>query len=38
MSSLDIFYLSGWLCLALIPLCFLVPRPAGGGPPPVAAD
>ncbi len=31
LSSLDIFYLSGWLCLALIPLCFLVPRPAGGG-------
>jgi DHA2 family multidrug resistance protein len=38
LSSLDFFYLSGWLCLALIPLCFLVRRPAGGGPAPVAAD
>jgi DHA2 family multidrug resistance protein len=38
LSSLDLFYLSGWLCLALIPLCFLVRRPAGGGPVPVAAD
>ncbi len=38
LSSLDLFYLSGWLCLALIPLCFLVRRPAGGGPAPVAAD
>jgi DHA2 family multidrug resistance protein len=38
LSSIDFFYLSGWLCLALIPLCFLVRRPAGGGPAPVAAD
>jgi DHA2 family multidrug resistance protein len=38
LSSLDLFYLSGWLCVALIPLCFLVRRPAGGGPAPVAAD
>ena len=38
LSSLDLFHLSGWLCVALIPLCFLVRRPAGGGPAPVAAD
>ena len=38
LSSLDLFYLSAWLCVALIPLCFLVRRPAAGGPAPVAAD
>ena len=38
LSSLDLFYLSGWLCVALIPLCFLVRRPAAGGPTPVAAE
>jgi MFS transporter, DHA2 family, multidrug resistance protein len=38
LSSLDLFYLSALLCVALIPLCFLVRRPAGGGPAPVAAD
>ena len=38
LSSLDLFYLSAWLCVALIPLCFLVRRPAVGGPMPVAAD
>jgi DHA2 family multidrug resistance protein len=38
LSSLDLFYLSGWLCVALIPLCFIVRRPAAGGPTPVAAD
>jgi DHA2 family multidrug resistance protein len=38
LSSLDLFYLSAWLCVALIPLCFLVRRPATGGPTPVAAD
>ncbi|MEA3149832.1 MAG: transporter, family, multidrug resistance protein [Gammaproteobacteria bacterium] len=38
MSSLDLFYLSAWLCVALIPLCFLVRRPAAGGPTPVAAE
>jgi len=27
LSSLDLFYLSGWLVLLLIPLCFLVRRP-----------
>jgi DHA2 family multidrug resistance protein len=30
LSSLDLFYLSGWLALALIPLCWMVARPAGG--------
>jgi MFS transporter, DHA2 family, multidrug resistance protein len=38
LSSLDLFYLSAWLCVALIPLCFLVRRPARGGATPVAAD
>ena len=38
LSSLDLFYLSAWLSVALIPLCFLVRRPAAGGPTPVAAD
>ena len=31
LSSLDIFYFSGWLVILLIPLCWLVRRPAGGG-------
>jgi MFS transporter, DHA2 family, multidrug resistance protein len=30
LSSLDIFYFSGWLVLMLIPLCWLVRRPSGG--------
>ena len=30
LSSLDIFYFSAWLVLLLIPLCWLVRRPAGG--------
>ena len=30
LSSLDIFYFSGWLAISLIPLCWLVRRPAGG--------
>ncbi len=38
LSSLDLFYLSAWLCVALIPLCFLVRRPTVGGTMPVAAD
>jgi MFS transporter, DHA2 family, multidrug resistance protein len=38
LSSLDLFYLSAWLCLALIPLCFLVRRPAATGAAPVAAE
>jgi MFS transporter, DHA2 family, multidrug resistance protein len=38
LSSLDLFYLSAWLCVAVIPLCFLVRRPAAGGPMPVAAE
>lgn len=37
LSSLDLFYLSGWVVLALIPLCWFVRRPVGGGGP-VAAD
>src|SRR5882762_656574 len=38
LSSLDLFYISAWVSVALIPLCFLVRRPAAGGPTPVAAD
>jgi DHA2 family multidrug resistance protein len=36
LSSLDIFYFSAWLCVALIPLCFLVPKlkAARATPPP----
>jgi DHA2 family multidrug resistance protein len=30
LSSIDIFYLSGWLSLLLIPLCWLARRPRGG--------
>lgn len=30
LSSLDIFYLSGWLVILLVPLCWLVRRPSGG--------
>jgi DHA2 family multidrug resistance protein len=30
LSSLDIFYFSGWLVVLLIPLCWLVRRPSGG--------
>ena len=38
LSSLDLFYLSGWLCVALIPLCFLVRRPPAQGAVAAAAD
>jgi MFS transporter, DHA2 family, multidrug resistance protein len=38
LSSLDLFYFSAWLCVALIPLCFLVPRPTGAPAAAVAAD
>lgn len=38
LSSLDLFYASAWLCVALIPLCFLVRRPAVTGAVAVAAD
>ena len=38
LSSLDLFYLSAWLCVAMIPLCFLVKRPGGGVPTPVGKD
>ena len=30
LSSLDIFYFSGWLVMLLIPLCWLVRRPSAG--------
>jgi DHA2 family multidrug resistance protein len=38
LSSLDLFYISAWLTVAMIPLCFIVRRPAGGGHAPAAAD
>jgi DHA2 family multidrug resistance protein len=38
LSSIDLFYLSGWLSVALIPLCFLVRRPAVHGAVVAAAD
>jgi DHA2 family multidrug resistance protein len=38
LSSIDLFYISGWLCVALIPLCFLVRRPASQGHVAAAAD
>jgi DHA2 family multidrug resistance protein len=38
LSSLDIFYLSGWLAVAVVPLCWLVRRPASGGAAVAAAD
>ncbi len=37
LSSLDLFYLSGWLAVLLIPICWMVRRPAGG-PPAAAAE
>ena len=30
LSSLDIFYFSGWLAMLVVPLCWLVRRPLGG--------
>jgi DHA2 family multidrug resistance protein len=38
LSSLDLFYVSAWLSVLLIPLCFLVRRPAAVGNAPVAAE
>jgi MFS transporter, DHA2 family, multidrug resistance protein len=38
LSSLDFFYVSAWLCVVLIPLCFLVKRPTPNGAIAVAAD
>jgi DHA2 family multidrug resistance protein len=38
LSSIDFFYLSAWLCVALLPLCFMVRRPAAGGAVVAAAD
>src|SRR5258707_12348886 len=37
LSSLDLFYASAWLSVLMIPLCFLVRRPAVGGAVAVAA-
>jgi DHA2 family multidrug resistance protein len=38
LSSLDLFYLSAWLSVVLIPLCFMVRKPTPSGPIAVAAD
>jgi MFS transporter, DHA2 family, multidrug resistance protein len=38
LSSLDLFYLSAWLCVALLPLCFLVRRPVVSGEVTAAAE
>jgi len=38
LSSLDLFYFSAWLCVALLPLCFLVRRPTPSGEAVAAAD
>jgi DHA2 family multidrug resistance protein len=38
LASIDFFYISAWLSVAMIPLCFIVRRPAGGGHAPAAAD
>ena len=38
LSSLDLFYISGWLSVAMIPLCFIVRRPAPTGAVVAAAD
>jgi MFS transporter, DHA2 family, multidrug resistance protein len=38
LSSLDLFYLCGWLSVLLIPLCFLVRKPTPTGAIAVAAD
>ena len=38
LSSLDLFYVSAWLSVLMIPLCFLVRRPTVGGHAPAAAD
>jgi DHA2 family multidrug resistance protein len=38
LSSIDLFYISGWLSVALMPLCFLVRRPTGAPGVTAAAD
>jgi DHA2 family multidrug resistance protein len=38
LSSLDLFYFSAWLSVALIPLCFVVPRPKANGEAPAPAE
>jgi DHA2 family multidrug resistance protein len=37
LASLDFFWISGWVCLAVIPLVWLTRRSVGGGGP-AAAD
>jgi DHA2 family multidrug resistance protein len=38
MSAIDIFWVSGWLCIALIPMVWLTKRAMGNSGPKVAAD
>jgi DHA2 family multidrug resistance protein len=38
LSSLDLFYLSAWLSVVMIPLCFMVRKPSPTGPIAAAAD
>jgi DHA2 family multidrug resistance protein len=38
MSALDFFWISGWACFLLIALVWMTKRPAGHGPPVVAAE
>jgi DHA2 family multidrug resistance protein len=38
LSSLDLFYLSAWLSVVMIPLCFMVRRPRPTGHVVAAAD
>ena len=38
LSSLDLFYLSAWLAVVLIPLCWLVRRPAGNSAAPAGGE
>jgi DHA2 family multidrug resistance protein len=38
LSSLDLFYLSGWLAVLLIPLCWIARRPASAGGPVAAGE
>lgn len=37
LSSVDLFWLSGWIALLLVPLCWIARRPAGGAVTAVAA-
>jgi DHA2 family multidrug resistance protein len=38
MSTVDLFYFSGWLTLLLIPLCWMTRKPSAGGGTVAAAD